>query len=241
MKHSKSNLVINTRDDARWEKDLIVVRDVLENDAYRIHKLKSLIVPQTVVDVGGHIGSFGLKVKQVWPKTRLIAFEPNVQNAELYRQNMKDNGFDNAQVFTEAICYEKNKSVLTDHMNSTGGGFLCSSDYVNQIGSYFVSKTDVALYTLEEVMARENIAHIDLLKLDCEGSEREIIKQMQPETITKIGLIVGEYHIEGGFNKFQELFCSRIQHLILVPMNPKNLGNIGEFLAVPQLFLGAIK
>jgi len=235
MKHSKMNLIVNTRDDDRWSKDLVVVRDVLERDAYKLNKLSSLITPRVILDIGGHIGSFSLKAKTVWPNAQIFAFEPNVKNAHLYQRNVLDNKFTGVKVFNEAISYEKDKVVLTDHLDATGGGFLCAQDKVDKLGSYFVSRTDVALSTLEEIMVRENIEYIDLLKLDCEGSEREIIRQMLDETVNKIGMIVGEYHIEGGYPKFSELFYSRFKHLELIRTDPSNTRNIGEFLAVPKV------
>lgn len=235
MKHLRNGFIINTRDDARQKGDIDVIRCVLEADGYKLSKFGSLIIPKIIVDIGGHIGSFALKAKSVWKDAKIIAFEPNLKNAELYQQNIIDNKLSDVKIYSDAISYEKNKTILTDGPRATGGGFLCTEERASKdLGVYYVSRSNLSLLTLEEAMTRENIDHIDLLKIDCEGSEREIINQMREETANKIGLIVGEYHIDGGYPKFEELFYSKFHHLTLIRTRPDNDGKIGEFLAVPK-------
>jgi hypothetical protein len=43
-------------------------------------------------------------------------------------------------------------------------------------------------------MQQNAIKHCDLLKMDCEGSEYEILRSARPETLRCVDKIVGEYH-----------------------------------------------
>jgi FkbM family methyltransferase len=58
--------------------------------------------------------------------------------------------------------------------------------------------------TLGELMAEHGLERIDVLKLDCEGSEFSILGRTT--VLDRIGLIVGEYH---GREAFQKLVVER--------------------------------
>lgn len=48
--------------------------------------------------------------------------------------------------------------------------------------------------SLDDVFEQKQIEKCDLLKLDCEGSEYEILQRCRPETLNHVRRIVGEYH-----------------------------------------------
>ena len=58
--------------------------------------------------------------------------------------------------------------------------------------------------TLEDLMQQHGLDRIDVLKLDCEGSEFSILGQTS--SLDRIGIIVGEYH---GRDRFRELVQQR--------------------------------
>lgn len=198
-------VLVHTREKNR-EMDMEIVREVLENDGYRLGMLKSQIPePKVVVDVGGHIGTFGMKIKALWPDVKLIAYEPNAESADLYRKNMER--FSNWIVEKKAIAYDKTKRLLADDSRCTGGGILIHDGDlkngqldllgINQAGRYMISHTNVEADTLEEIIEKHGLEQIDILKLDCESSEIEIIREMKSETAAKIRRIIGEYHCIG--------------------------------------------
>ena len=48
--------------------------------------------------------------------------------------------------------------------------------------------------SFDDLMNKESIDHCDLLKLDCEGSEYEILQRCAPDTLRRVRRIVGEFH-----------------------------------------------
>lgn len=48
--------------------------------------------------------------------------------------------------------------------------------------------------TLDDVFRTHQLARCDLLKLDCEGSEFEILEQASDDVLKRVEQIVGEFH-----------------------------------------------
>jgi methyltransferase FkbM-like protein len=57
----------------------------------------------------------------------------------------------------------------------------------------------VRTLTLEQLLAEQGLDHIEVLKLDCEGSEFSILGKTT--LLDRIGIIVGEYHGKDAFLK----------------------------------------
>jgi hypothetical protein len=92
----------------------------------------------------------------------------------------------------------------------------------NPKSDYWLDTRPLSKVTLEELMARFELDHIDVLKLDCEGSEFSILENAT--SLARIGLIVGEYHGSAGFRELvAEGFATWTCHLGL----PDPYGNDG--------------
>lgn len=73
--------------------------------------------------------------------------------------------------------------------------------------------------TLDEIMAQEDLAAIDILKLDCEGCEHSVLGTAEPDVLKRFRFIVGEYH---GFERFTavmrgKLFATHKVNLVGAP------------------------
>jgi FkbM family methyltransferase len=79
-----------------------------------------------------------------------------------------------------------------------------STDIRTRLGEYWPDFRPVKTLTLEDLMRDHALDRIDILKLDCEGSEYSILGKSP--SLERIGLIVGEYH---GREKFDRLVSER--------------------------------
>ena len=61
--------------------------------------------------------------------------------------------------------------------------------------------------TLDEIMAQEDLAAIDILKLDCEGCEHSVLGTAEADVLKRIRFIVGEYH---GFKRFTAVMHGKL-------------------------------
>ena len=199
----KNGLTLNLRSD-RAEQDLSIAKEVILDDCYGLLQLVRLgFKPSVIFDVGGHIGSFVLLAKLLRPESFVLAFEPNIESFSLYQQNIEENNLQGIEVVNCAISYDRSRTYLLDGASSTGGSVLKDFSAATQLAAapvangeehYSIIQSDVKQKTLEEVLFEHGLDAIDLLKLDCEGSEFDILENVSPSTIQKTGAVIGEYH-----------------------------------------------
>lgn len=191
----------------RSSEDIAVIDECITHDGYRLSKLPKDFSPEVILDVGGHIGTFGLLAKSYWPDVRLIALEPNPNSHFLYKLNMKENGCTNYEVINKAVSYDPQATILLEIAGGTGCGILQRPEQAERYkkeglvlfkrkftpNELEISDSNVETITLEELLV--DIEKVDLAKWDCEGSEIEIFQTMSQETAGKFGYMTGEYHI----------------------------------------------
>jgi FkbM family methyltransferase len=171
-----------------------------------------------VVDVGAHIGCFTKRLHDRKPGSRLIAVECCPENLSALMKNV--GAF--ATVVQAAVTYEPEVALLNAvyaGCRSTGGGTIISRAELQQRlknrqvaekpgldmpSEYWADLRPLRTLSLEQLMAEQGWERIDVLKLDCEGSEFSILRGTC--SLDRIGLVVGEYH---GKERFLELIRER--------------------------------
>ena len=198
-KIKQNEFVWNIRTLTPWL-DINIITEVVSNDQYALWDLQTAVNVKTILDVGGHIGSFGVLAKSMWPEAELIAIEPSALNCELYERNLKDNDlWRNCQVIRGALGYNPDYNCLVHSPSTTGGAVMRpkkeAQAYINQ-GYRFYNKIEddnVKIYTLEDLSCDWGV--VDLAKFDCEGGEVDALQHVSDECAAKFRFIVGEYHI----------------------------------------------
>lgn len=207
----------------RREQDEEIIREVAAEDCYRLRKLRFFLPPvKTIVDVGGHIGSFGVLAKSLWPGARLVAFEPNPASCFLYRKNLEANGMHDAEVLQKAVAYEADHTILLDGGRSTGGCVLKNAAEARRLESaaaesgdemYRVIETAIETVTFEDLVSSCGLDSIDLCKLDCEGCEFQILANMSAGAAARVRCLLGEYHCANSPEEFFPLVRRRFPAL----------------------------
>lgn len=165
--------------------DKRIYESVFKKNEYKIPTLENTDV---VVDVGAHIGSFSLKC---WfeGSRNIFAFEANKENYNVCFHNCSKFGIN---VSNNAV--RGNKDYLTLNCKPSKDFPRTKAENLINYGGLVVSTgEDIKVVTLEEILHTVG-GKIDILKLDCEGSEFPIIYQSNPRIFQSINKIVGEYH-----------------------------------------------
>ncbi|MGA7258716.1 MAG: FkbM family methyltransferase [Terracidiphilus sp.] len=147
----------------------------------------------TVVDIGANIGAFALLAASiVGPTGRVIAIEPAGRTFARLEENVRLNDFRNLICTRAAIDREPGTLALSVHPKSA----LSSAHNVNANGDETIEI--VLCRTLAQIFAEYQLQHVDLLKVDCEGSEYGIFESLSQELAAIVRQIAMEVHpVEG--------------------------------------------
>lgn len=190
-----------------WQQDMVVVEDVFIRDTYKLGELKERFSIETIVDVGAHIGTFGRLAKKLIPGCKVFSYECEPENYATLRKNLEPYGLPSPH--KAAVTYEKEVALLNavfPNCVTTGGSTVCSPAQLENVDKtqYWADSRPIETRTLEQVFQENKIDRIDVLKLDCEGSEFSILENTS--SLDKVMTIVGEWH---GRAKFMQLVESK--------------------------------
>lgn len=175
--------------------DRNVLEEVIEGDCYRLNAI-GLRKKPNVVDVGGHIGAFTKLAAWKWPRGKFFVYEANPRNYDLLTHNLASIS-DKTTIFKGA-CVGKvpaNKRIQIakgEGDRVTGGwGIIYGDKECDPDPRAEVQPIDT-FYNLSDLFV--SLDKVDVLKLDCEGSEFTILKHLTDEELHKIDYLVCEVH-----------------------------------------------
>lgn len=136
--------------------------------------------PRTIVDVGAHIGIASILFARRYPLSRIVAVEPEASNFALLLKNIAP--YKNIQPICAALWRE-------------AGEVSLGSSTVHPKGAFQITKsggTRVRAVSIDVLMREAHIQSIDLLKIDIEGSEKEVFDSCN--WINRVQAIAIELH-----------------------------------------------
>jgi len=164
--------------------DLMALTHVWLIKEYAKHEIK-INKTDTVVDVGAHIGLFSLHASQYCTEGKIYAFEPIKENYEILRSNVQMNRLSNIQTENCAISKSNSKITIYQSDDESGHSKFIQTD----------KPVEVTSRSLNNFFKEKDLKKCNLLKLDCEGSEYEIIEGLEDSNFEKIDKMIIEYHL----------------------------------------------
>lgn len=172
--------------------DIRIFKDVFVKDVYGLSEFERgqpTAQPfDCVVDIGGHIGLFSIRVSPL--AKRVIACEPVPENAELFRRNVEATGCQNISLLDCAVSSSVGTTQVFTSSNPAGHSVLRS------LAGSDAEAVSVKTRTLADLFDEHQVVRCDLLKIDCEGSEYDILLPT-PEILDRVDRIAMEYHDAG--------------------------------------------
>ena len=158
--------------------ELAVLNEIAIEDEYGV---TDSLRPDTIVDLGAHVGLATLRLLAAHPAARVVAVEADPRLVERLRDNVGGLG---VTVVHAAIGAHDGPRRF---YRSEG------SSWSNSLTRGLASQEEIVVpsITLAELCKRQGIASVDLLKVDIEGGEWELLADGIPETV---GSIVAEVH-----------------------------------------------
>jgi FkbM family methyltransferase len=133
---------------------------------YEMHHTLDSMSGDLAIDVGAHIGSYALRMAGRFK--HVIAFEPNPFNRHILRLNLRLNKMRNVDVEDAALSDTSEVSPLFTQGSTGSTGSLNPLHY----GLKYDRTVPVKVKKLDEF----EIAKVDVIKIDAEGSELKILK-----------------------------------------------------------------
>ena len=158
-----------------------------------------------ILDCGSNIGLSILYFKQLYPKAKIIGFEPCVSTFGALKQNIEQNNLTDVTVHKHALTDKK--ELITIYSDHQGSGVTSifkerSAQWPNQGREMLVEEVEGAV--LSEFINQE----IDMLKMDIEGAELKVFQEIAAQgKLRLVKNIVMEYHhhIKSDVDEFSQL------------------------------------
>lgn len=160
--------------------------DVFKREVYRFTSDKE---SPFIIDCGANIGVTIVYFKHLFPKAKILAFEPNPQSAKYLRQNIANFKLDGVEVIRAALAKAEGEDNLqmprerdTSYEATLKSGFDLGGEE---------KSIKVPLVRLSKYIDRE----VDFLKMDIEGGEEDVLTEIEPK-LPQVRAITLEYHRE---------------------------------------------
>jgi FkbM family methyltransferase len=180
----------------------------------------------TIIDIGGNIGMFVLWAAPQVPQGRLVSVEPNPAALECLRLNVDRNNLRNVAIVPAAAGGDDGTMELVHHpgweaiahSTAVNPPWFFSGSQVARLSRWLLQRSmnyahdsvadgriAVQQMTLARIMDQHQVSTVNYLKMDCEGSEFEILRSIDPAHWARIERVVLEYHDFGPDRKHGEL------------------------------------
>jgi FkbM family methyltransferase len=140
------------------------------------------ISPKTIVDGGANVGYASVYFANRFPDARIIAVEPHSANAEMLAKNTA--AYPNLVIIRAGIWHKKTLLKIENPE---------AEEWAFRVTEATPDTLEFEAITITDIMGSANVDHIDILKLDIEGAEKEVLSHSR-EWIDKISVLIIELH-----------------------------------------------
>ena len=173
----------------------LVFKEIFVTDFYAIDTLtQSLPANPVIIDIGANAGYFNVLLFSKIEAASVFAYEPILSNYELFTKIIGINPRmqKGVHLFNKAVTGTRQEYVdlfmETASDNSVIASVYADFDTQNQ------HSIRVPAISLQEIINSNHLQHVDLVKVDCEGSEYPIIYETPAAIWDKINMLTIEVH-----------------------------------------------
>lgn len=209
----------------------LIKMEVVDNDCYAFRDWQPVDSDNVcIVDVGANVGAFSIMASKRFPNSEVHAFELVRENYEFASEQL--NAYANVTIQNTAMVGSNKPVGVFLHQANPGGHkpifdnstetYLNSDTFTEAAGPIW-QKSEVDSISFNDFMIENNIDKIDFLKLDCEGSEYEILFHIDEHNLwNKISRISMELHGRGDLprvNKLMEMLKANYSKVLIQNTN----------------------
>ena len=139
--------------------------------------------PEYIIDAGAFTGVSAVYFRHKYPEAKIIAVEPEKSNFDLLIRNTKS--YKGIFCVYGAVYGEDVSLVISDQ---------AAEKYAFRVEQDKTGKVSVPGYTIETLMKKFQLSHIDILKMDIEGAEYSVFKHNPLAWLPAVRVLVAELH-----------------------------------------------
>jgi FkbM family methyltransferase len=133
---------------------------------------------QTIFDVGANVGQTTQELRRWFPDAFIHAFEPTPASREEYQR--RHGGDPRVRLWPCAIASQPGRATFHINQRSMTNSLLTTAAssvrWVGEANATNVDRIEVEVRTLDEFCQTNQIARVDILKLDIQGSELDALR-----------------------------------------------------------------
>lgn len=142
--------------------------------------------PEYIIDGGGNIGFTACYFGSKYPGALIVTVEPDKENYEVLRSNCS--AYRNIKTLQCGI-WKNNTNLQIENAQAGNNAFTVTESETESINS-------IKAVTIQHIMETFGMPHIDVLKLDVEGSEKELFQENFEYWLPKTKMLIIELHDE---------------------------------------------
>jgi FkbM family methyltransferase len=156
--------------------------------------------PKIILDIGSNIGASILYFYRQFPDAQIFGFEPHPDSFRVLQKNVEH--LRSVTVFNYGLgATHQRIAVHADQVNF--GAFSTDGRFKDR--GYPASTVECEVRRLDDVLREIGLAHVDLIKIDCEGAEADVFSTLPDAILNHCQWIVGEFHDHTGFEVLARL------------------------------------
>jgi FkbM family methyltransferase len=140
--------------------------------------------PKIILDCGANVGYATVFFKNKFPASKIICVEPDFSNFDILCENTKK--FEDVILYKAGL-WNKLSNLIIENPTGDKYGFI-----VKEVDTEL--DNTIKAITIDEIMKEQQIDFIDILKIDIEGSEKEVFSSNYEYWLSKTRMIIIELH-----------------------------------------------
>jgi FkbM family methyltransferase len=169
---------------------------------FQDYKFKTKNKTPFIIDCGGHIGTTALYFKKKYPNAKLFIFEPSPIPLKLLRLNVAQNKYKDIKIVQAAVGSKTGAISFYIRKDPEKESWGDTTNIKMRYNPEEYKKISVKSVRLSKYIDKP----VDLLKLDIEGMEAQVLKEIEKKLHFVENLII-EYHgdVTNKFNKVEDI------------------------------------
>jgi FkbM family methyltransferase len=168
----------------------ILKDEIFNKEIYSVELKKDNSIP-IIFDLGAHVGLSVLYFKIKYPNSKIVAFEPNSNIFPILQENIECNNLTDVELHNIAL--GNTEGAITFYIDSSGNDSFSTGSFSKD--AWNGKQSSVKITVKCDKLSKYISDYIDILKIDIEGAETEVIKELIiADKLKYIKNLLIEYH-----------------------------------------------